>query len=307
MIYVFSGDNYFLRDQAASDFVRAFISKYGELAVEQLLGEDIKNENLSDIISAQPFLTTRRLFKINNLSVNKNVFDQFVEKAGELADTTDVMLVEDSLSSKLASVKKLKQIAELRTFNNIGFKDLSTWLSKFFNSQGKNVEPGLIDYLIDRVGENQQLLYNEAQKLALLEYLDKTIIDTMTEPSPATSIFNLLDTILAGNTKKALSIYGDQRALGREPQAILGMITWQLMNMALVFHIPVGMTVEEAASSAKISPFVFRKTKHATSSLGRSKLEKSFSLAIETDRLIKRSSASANGAVENLVINLTKL
>ena len=69
MIYLFSGDNYFLRDQAVGDFINAYISKHGELAVEKILGEEVKEENLSDIILAQPFLTTRRLFKINNLSI----------------------------------------------------------------------------------------------------------------------------------------------------------------------------------------------------------------------------------------------
>ncbi|MCA9350223.1 DNA polymerase III subunit delta [Candidatus Nomurabacteria bacterium] len=307
MIYLFSGDNYFLRDQAVGDFINAYISKHGELAVEKILGEEVKEENLSDIILAQPFLTTRRLFKINNLSANKYVFERFVERASELAETTDVLLVEDSLSSKLTSVKKLKQLADVRTFNNIGFEDLSLWLSNFFNSQGKDVEPNLIDYLIARVGENQQLLDSEAKKLVLVDFIDKSIIDNMTEASPTSSIFSLLDAVLAGQTKKALNIYSDQRALGKEPQAILGMVSWQLMNMALVFNKPSDLSIDEAASQAKISPFVFRKTKQASSQLSRTKLEKAFELAIETDYSIKRSSVNPNGAVENLVVSLTKL
>lgn len=307
MIYIFSGDNIYLRDQAADEFVNAFISKHGELSVEKLQGEDIELDEIANIVSSQPFLTDRRLFKISQLSANKPVFGKFVASAGNLSDSTDIILVENSLGSKIAGAKELKKQATVRDFSNLDYNGLRSWLSEYFTANQCSIEPNLIDYLINRVGENQLVLKNEAEKLALLKKIDKRVIDNMTEPSPATSIFNLLDSILAGQTAKAVSIYEDQRAQGSEPQKILGMITWQLVNLALVFNTPSSLQVDEAATRAAISPFVYRKTKQASSKLNKAKLLKTFDLAVRTDELIKTSSVSTDGAVKNLVIELTKL
>ncbi len=67
-------------------------------------------------------------------------------------------------------------------------------------------------YLVMRVGANQQTLSNELAKL--LSY-DKAItrqtIDLLTEQTPQSTIFELLDAAFAGNSKKAMELYAEQR------------------------------------------------------------------------------------------------
>src|SRR3546814_19438404 len=52
--------------------------------------------------------------------------------------------------------------------------------------------------------------------------------------TPQSTIFELLDAALSGNTRRALELYEEQRSMKVEPQQIIAMLAWQLHVLAVV-------------------------------------------------------------------------
>jgi DNA polymerase III delta subunit len=86
-----------------------------------------------------------------------------------------------------------------------------------------------------------------------------------------------------------------------EPQAILGMIGWQLHILNLV-KAAGQMSADEIGSQAKISPFVVRKNQANVRRISDQKLLKLLKLAINTDKRLKSTSVNADDAVQALIV-----
>lgn len=304
MIYVFSGDNIFLRDKEAKEMVSSFCARHGDIAVQKLNGEDVTSQNLPDLILAQPFLTDKRMVQIRNLSKNKPVYEEFLKQAVNMPDTTDVVLVEDRMDSRPKTTNTLKQISDFREYTNLEGPELTNWLINYFEKNGSQIGHKEAIYLIDRVGVNQAVLSNEAVKLSLQKLpITQSLINELTVQSPHSSIFTMLDSIASGNLKGSLKLYEEQKIQGMEPQAILGMITWQLVSIATVATAK-GITAGEIASKSSLSPYVVRKNQNLAKKLTKNKLIKMFDLAIEADTKLKTTSSNADNVIAQLITDL---
>jgi len=304
MIYVFSGDNTYLRDKEAKEMVSSFSARYGDIAIQKLNSEDVTNQNLPDLILAQPFLTDKRMVQIRDLSKNKPVYEEFLKQAVNMPDTTDVVLVEDRMDSRPKTTATLKQISDFREYINLEGPELVDWLISNFENNGSQISRKEAMYLIDRVGVNQAVLSNETTKLKLQKTpITLQLIDELTVLSPHSSVFTMLDNIVSGNLKGSLKLYEEQKAQGMEPQAILGMITWQLVSIATVATAK-GLNSGEIASKSSLSPYVVRKNQNLAKKLTKSKLIKMFDLAIEADNKLKTTFANADKVIAQLITDL---
>jgi DNA polymerase III delta subunit len=111
----------------------------------------------------------------------------------------------------------------------------------------------------------------------------------------------MLDAAFAGNVSKALKLYKEQRIQGMEPQAILGMITWQLSILCIV-KTAGSMPVQEIADQAKISPFVIRKNQTNAKRVSEQRLVALLDKAINVDVQIKTTGVKPDDAVQSLIM-----
>ena len=219
-----------------------------------------------------------------------------------LADTTDLAIIETSLDSRGKFLSELKKCAEVREFTHLQGDELVSWVVEQATKLGGKIERRIAMALIDRVGVNHQLIASELTKLVLLDtQITLETIKQLTVRSPQSSVFAMLDAAFAGNQSRALQLYGEQRALGMEPKAILGMIVWQL-HILNVIKAAGSMSADQIASEAKISPFVVRKNMGFAKNISHKKLLEILNLSIETDRLFKRTSANEDDALQALII-----
>ncbi len=305
MLYVFTGDNKHLRDKEASAFIESFRSRYGDLAIESYIGEELDKEKISEIVTVQPFLTEKRLVRIRSLASNKTLLEKFIELAINLADNIDIVLVEDKLDSRAKTTTKLKKIADIRGFSVLEGRDLEDWVINQIAENGSTIDRQTVQYLIDRLGSNQELLEREIHKLCLYtKNIDKQAIDSLTMPIASSSIFNMLDNLISGNTDKALRLYEDQRAQGMEPQAILGMITWQLISLAMV-RSGIGQNSDDIVKKTGLSPFVVRKNQLIAKNISKNKMIKMIDTTIKVDLTMKTAKIDYDNAIRQLIIDLS--
>lgn len=303
MIIAFIGDNGYDKELAAKEYIAGFIGVHGAVAVDKFAGEDLTTSMLSGAITTMPFLSPRRMVVVRDYGSNKELAEKFESIAAMVADTTDLVIIEDHVDGRSKYLSNLKKIAEVREFLHLDGDALTNWVVSHAKQFGGSIGSKEAQHLIDRIGTNQQLIASELTKLILYSpSITNESIDELTALTPQSSIFAMLDAAFSGNAPQALNLYNEQRTQGMEPQAILGMITWQLHTLTIV-KAAGSMPANDIASRAKLSPFVVRKNQSNAKRLSDHRVVALLEQAINTDRMMKTTRVNADDAVQALILS----
>jgi DNA polymerase III delta subunit len=183
-------------------------------------------------------------------------------------------------------------------------------LARFASDQakafGSQLSTAYARYLVERVGLNQQIVASEVEKLSLLGgTINRARIDAMTEPTPQSTIFQLIDAAMSGRADRALKLYDEQRSLKVEPQQILAMLAWQLHAMALV-KAAGDRGPDRVAKEAGLSPYVASKTAALVRGLTLGHLVRLVDELVRTDIRSKREALDLDAALKNFIIKLAQ-
>lgn len=303
MILAFIGDNGFAREQAASEYILGFVNVHGAMAVDKFIGEDTDFAALNTSVSTVPFLSQRRLVVVRDFGANKLLADKLSDLLTAVADTTDLVIVESHVDGRSKYLTNLKKLTEVRQFTHLDGDALVAWIIEQTKKLNGSISRQAAQQLVDRVGSNQQLIANELDKLVLYQpEITQTTINELTSYAPQSSIFAMLDAAFAGNTAEAFRLYAEQRTQGMEPQAILGMITWQL-HVLTVIKAAGNMPAQDLATQAKLSPFLVRKNTPNARRISDVKLLKILKQAIDTDKAMKSVAINADDAIQTLIFS----
>lgn len=306
MVTTLTGSNsYSLRaelDRRIADFVK----DHTDMGLEKLDGEESEYSRLVDAIQNLPFLADKKLIVLRNPGGNKEFAEKFEALLDTIPETNDVLIYEPKLDKRSAYAKLLQKKTDFKIFEELGERELPAWLVTEARARGGKLSQGDALYLVNRVGANQQLLTNELDKL--LNYqtdITRNVIDLLTEQAPQSTIFQLLDAAFAGNTKKAMELYQDQRAQRVEPQAIIPMLAWQLQILAIV-KTAGNKPVDEIAREAKLNPFVVRKSASIVNTLTLARLKELIHDLRELDVKLKSITIDADEALKLYLLELNK-
>jgi DNA polymerase-3 subunit delta len=304
MIFTLTGENSFALRQRLKELVNKFIAKYGELAVERFDAEEAEASAIVEAIQALPFLISNKMVIVRNGNTNPHFANQIEQSLSSVPTSTELILHEPKLDKRTAYFKVLKQKSRFEEYNNLDRASLAKWLT----SEAKKHEAQLgfseANYLVERLGENQELLYNELSKLTLYDpHISKKSIDLLTDPTPQSKVFDLLDAAFAGKKNRALELYEDQRAQKVEPQAILAMIAWQLQILSLV-KTAKERSSDQIAKDASINPYPVKKAATMANKLSDDKLRQMVSEALEIDIKGKTTSLDLDEALKTYITTL---
>ncbi len=293
MVVTLTGANDYVLWHELDQLVNAFINEHGDLAVERLDGQSAELAQLRAVLTALPFLSSHKLVVLRQPSSNKQFGEQAEHIFADVPDTTDVILVEPKLDKRLSYYKFLKSKTDFREFAELDFAGLTQWLVKTAKEQGGVIGSAEARYLIERVGANQQLLFNELEKLILYSpQVNHTSIENLTDPAPQSTIFHLLEAAFAGRTQTVLKLYAEQRALKVEPPQITAMLSWQLSILAIL-KTAGNRPVDEIAREAKLNPYVLRKSQTIANKLSLREIKRLVSNLLAIDIRSKSSNLDA--------------
>jgi DNA polymerase-3 subunit delta len=270
MTIVLTGKNIFELQHKLNDIVDKFVNENGE-SIERFDGSEITSlDGLIDSVRSISFLEPKKLVIVREFSKSKELIDRINEILASKADSTELVFVDPLLDKRTAFYKLLKKNTELLEFKELDVFQLEKWVQKVANESGSSINASNAKYLIDRVGQNQLLLKSEIDKLAISgKEITKELIIEMTDETPQSKIFTMLDKLFSGDVNKAWELYLDQRAQGEEPQKILAMITWQLQQIAMACFVPErskaqlikdGMTPYSASKSLALARNISKRT-----------------------------------------------
>lgn len=304
MIITLTGENDFARRAALKALVADFVAEHGDMALEQLEGDTADVARINEALQSVPFLASRKLVVLRSPSANK----QFVEKAADIlsdiSETTDVVIVEPKLDKRLAYYKFLKKSTDFREFAAMDERALATWLADTAKAKGGKLSQGDAAYLVQRVGANQQMLANELDKLLLYRAdITRTTIDLLTDQTFQSKIFDLLDAAFAGNKKRAITLYDEQRAQKVDPLQIIAMLTWQLHILALLVYAG-NRSADAVAGEAKISPYTARKSQATARNLSKADIKRYVADLLNIDKRARREPIDLDDALQLYLLSL---
>lgn len=305
MVITLTGNNSFLLKSELDKLVQRFIADHGDFAVEKLDGEEVSYDRIMESVQSLPFLASKKLVILHNGQANKQLTENIEALISSITDSTDLVIVEPKLDKRLGYYKVLKKKTDFKEFLELDPHALATWLVKTASDKVGQLKQADARYLVERVGANQQLLSYELEKLlAYQPTITKDAIDALTEQSPQSTIFELLDAAFAGNIKRAINLYQGQRAAQVEPQQILAMIAWQLHILALV-KTARERSSDEIAKETGVSPFVVRKSQTIASRLSLAELKKLLRDLLEIDVQLKSQPIDPDEALQNYLLRLS--
>jgi len=252
-----------------------------------------------------PFLASKKLVVLRSPSTNKAFLEGFEQLLGSVPDTTDVLIIEPKLDKRLAYYKYLKKSTDFKEFSQLDSGGLANWLVAEAKAQGGSISPSDARYLVERTGSDQQMLSSELAKLLIYDAkVSRRTIDLLTEPTPQSTIFQLLEAAFAGNQKRTLELYAEQRALKVEPQQVIAMLAWQLHVLAVV-KTAGERSSADIAREAKLSPFVVQKSQSIARKLSREDVKKLVSDLLSIDTKSKRSNLDLDEALQHYLLTIS--
>lgn len=304
MITVLTGTNHFLLKKELDKQVTGFMKTYGDMGLERYDGEALDPATFLNNVQSMPFLVERRLIIVRDLSTNKALSEQIEHIISSVPDSTDLILVESHLDKRLSYYKTLKKKTDFKEFNELDGAQLASWLVSEAKARDGQLNLADARMLVERVGTNQAMLSNELDKLLAYDpRITRESIELLTDASPQSTVFQLLDAAFAGNTKQALKLYDEQRQQKVEPQVILALMAWQLQVLAFV-KTAGERSVEQIAREAKLNPFVVRKSASIARKLSLAQLKTLIAETLSIDVRLKSQNINADDAITTLLISL---
>jgi DNA polymerase III delta subunit len=306
MIRVLAGANSFGLQHDLQKIVSKFVAEQGDLALERVDGEEASYERIAEAVHGLPFLASKKLVVLRAPSAQKKFVEEAEKLLADVPETNDIIIVEPKLDKRSVYYKYLKKNTELTEYAQPDENGMAAWLQREAKARGGSISSNDARYLTERVGASQQLLSNELDKLLLHdEKVTRQGIDLLTEATPQSTIFQLLEAAFAGNTQQAFKLYAEQRALKVEPQQIIAMLGWQLHVLALV-KTAGDRSADVIAIDAKMSPFVVRKSQNIARYLSLADLKSLISDLLRIDTRSKRTALDLDEALQHYFLKLAK-
>jgi DNA polymerase III subunit delta len=304
MVTSLVGNNSFALKQRLDALTNSFVSENGEFALERIFADESDFKTIIDAIQNLPFLANKKMVVVKNLSANKQAADNIEQIISSADDSINLVIFEPELDKRKSYFKVLKNKTELEEYSELDVHHLSNWLVEEAKKRGANMSLGDANYLVERIGTNQNLISNELDKLVSYDSkIDRKSIDFLTEPIPQSKVFDLLDAAFNGNKIRALKLYEEQRAQKVEPQAILAMIAWQLQLMAIAKYAD-GKSPAGIAKDLGMNPYPVSKAANLAHKLSDKKFKAMVNEAAEIDLRSKTSSLDLDEALKTYIVTL---
>ena len=306
MITTLTGENEVARGAEVRRAVAGFEKEYGDMAVERLDGEEATYERMAEAAQSLPFLAARKLVVLRAPGANKEFAEKFEAFIAGASETNDVIIVEPKLDKRLSYYKQLKKLTDFKEFAVLDANGLAKFAVEYTKEQGGSVSAGDVRLLVERVGTNQLGLQQELDKLlAFSTSITRESIENLTEKTPQSTVFELLDAAFAGDAKRTMKLYDEQRALKVEPQQVIAMLAWQLHVLAVV-KTAKDRSPEQIAREAKLNPFVVRKTLALVRGISLARLRELITSLREFDVRTKTEGIIADEAVRFYLLQLAE-
>jgi DNA polymerase-3 subunit delta len=232
-------------------------SESGANGIELFEAEQSDPDAVAAALSAMTFAIGRRFLIVDGTERWKDKeLDPLVAALGAVApDTTVVFFAREE--GRTQAPKRLHEAVEkaggdISTEQNVKPWELPKWVIARGRELGVALDPEAARALVAHVGERQQRLLRELEKLVLERgrgaSLDASDVDELTAPSAERKAWSLADALLSGDAQGATRTYLALRAQG---ERVPGLLYWMGQRLRQAHEVAAALDRGEAVAQLK--------------------------------------------------------
>lgn len=278
MILLVYGDDAFRVKEKAKGFVDHFIGKFDptKMNVDEISfskKDDVSLPKVAEAIFASPFLSTKRMVRIDGLFATvttKPEAETWAPILTRTPESTILVLVDTVGKEKVEKTELWKKISAMQDvhlypFPALSGSDLRTWVQARAKVHGAVLVPDVADTLITRIGNDSWRLETEIAKLSAYAG-DAPIIDSMIDAlvtrEYSEDIFGLMDAMGSDRPAFALKKLHDEREAGNEDFPLFAMLVRQirlLLQTRALIDERQNVGKQDVADTFGMNPYVAQK------------------------------------------------
>ena len=229
----------------------------GAQGIEVFEGDAATPEAVANALNALTFALGRRFIVVDGVERWTDKQFEVLEAALEQIppDTTVAFFAREDNRSK--APKRLRDAVEkaggdISAEESVKSWELPKWVIARARELGLQLEPDTARALIAQVGDRQQRLLRELEKLALYAgpgaRVDADLLEELAAPSAEHRVWSLADTIVSGDAAAATALYLTLRSQG---ERLSGLLYWISQRVRTAHEIACALEAGQPAAQVK--------------------------------------------------------
>lgn len=320
-VYVLYGTQTFLMDELVEEIKRqTLVESDIDFNYEHF---DLNEQPLGQVIEAAetfPFLGSKRLVVASNSFFltaakvqqkeehNLDSLEQYLDSPADFSILV-LKVEQDKLDERKKIVKKLKQAAQLCSCTALNEERLVPWLKASCQELSVQMEQEAAELLIQFVGQDMSMLYNEIKKMA--QYVGKQGIITietvrhLISKSIEQDVFALVEQVVYLRMEEAFATLHELLKRREEPIKIVILLARQFRMLYKVKDLArQGYSSSQMSAQLRVPPFVCRLVERQSKRFSEAQLRHILDLIAETDYAIKMGRMDKILALELLLLRI---
>lgn len=321
-VYIFTGEEVWLHDKAL-DFLIGKLLTPQEATINHtnLDGRTADLEDLKSSCETLPFLAARRATVLKNpemLVDRLNDPEDLLEYIRQLGDH-QVLVISDrdnKVKKNTRLYRNLNKQGNAVLFDKIKGKELTDWVLRELEINGKTMDYGDMNYFIQQSGylsRNIDMslyeLQNEIKKLSDYSAGDKiqrTTLDQVLIKPLDKNIFDFLGAVGNSDVDKAMAVFNEIYLMNEPVPKILFMISRQFrLLLGYVVYRDKGYNPSAIQEKLGIKPYEFGKIAEQAKGSNERELRRMLEEILHTDKRLKTVSTDQKLEMEMLIVKLT--
>lgn len=301
MLYLITGDNAYGIKKRVRQLKDEFKTTNKEAEITQVDASDIDLSKLNGLLSNESLFSGATMVVLTNPDDNKDIAERLADIAKKLPDTTDLVVVSAKPDKRTRWYKSLSKTAKHENIGELSESSLIKWAVERAKELKAELAPAQARLLINRTGRDQTRLDNEIAKLAAHDKkISQESIELLVDKTPEETIFDLLDSVIKGRSKRAHNIYKQLSLAGVDAHEFVAMMSWQTHNLVAA-KTNKNLAPGRLASKAGMAPFVAQKAQAMSRELSLSQIKRIIESIIKTDMDMKKTRADSEARARLLI------
>lgn len=314
--YLFYGTEQYLKKKYTNLLKKTLLEESAEAMNFDIFEGDKQNIDIVlDSAETLPFLSDKRFLIIKQSGLfqvgRKNDTETIAEYISRIPDTTCILFLENDVDKRGKLYKAILKYGYIAEMNGLSEKELLYWIIRECKRNKFQIETKIASYLLYVVGSDMIQLEEEIKKLGsfLPENAQATShdIDIICTKSLETKIFDLINAMLDGKPKEAITIYHNLLLMKESPLMVLAMIIRQFrMILQCKVLLEQGKTQSQIASKMNIRDFMVRGYLKQSKYFKVGELKQALEYCLQTDVNIKTGKLNGELALELLLLKYSR-
>ena len=316
-VYLFTGPEAFVKREALQA-LRDKLLPAGLETLNDAVMEGVSAQQITDACETMPMMCEKRIVTVRDWAPlmpgkSKNEESEadwmlrWLDHPAESCVLVFYMRAEMDGRKKLSSA--LKKKASVVTFDLLSDAELAKWCSGRLKPLGKKISTRAVNTLSYMAGRELTRLSGELDKLAAYAgdraEITEADIRAVVPPSLEYNVFELLNSLLAGDMKKGQQTVNSLLQGGQNPMGILAMLTRQVRQLThMKCALDAGQPVQVVQDQLKMHPYAAKQTARQCARLSANWLTRLYEACVQADFDVKSGRLRDRDAMDSIILRI---